>query len=325
VAQIEFFSTAGMAPHRRIEYWNDLAGHALTQLVADPLEPRDFSGRLGLTELGQIRVAEVYSDPATVRHTRQHIAGAPDGKFFLCLQLDGVSINRQQGREAVLRYGDFTLFDTSRPYEVTFREPNRMIVLCLPQAQLRRRMANPEAAVAIAMPGNASVSGLLSSFLCNFWRERCSNEDMLLAPRFADAILDLIASAYAPLSQDFAHASSLAFARREQVRSFIEAHLHEPRLTPSRVAEALRMSVRYLHQLFNAGEETVARYILRRRLEECARALEDQAQCGRTITEIAFQNGFNDASHFGRVFREHFGCTPREYRQRRGAGCDARA
>jgi AraC-like DNA-binding protein len=80
------------------------------------------------------------------------------------------------------------------------------------------------------------------------------------------------------------------------------------------------MSVRYLHQLFNEGEETVARYILRRRLEECARALEDRAQFGRTITEIAFQNGFNDASHFGRVFREQFGCTPREYRQRRGAG-----
>ena len=35
----------------------------------------------------------------------------------------------------------------------------------------------------------------------------------------------------------------------------------------------------------------------------------------RHISEIAFAWGFNDLSHFGRVFREHFGMSPREFRQ----------
>jgi len=103
------------------------------------------------------------------------------------------------------------------------------------------------------------------------------------------------------------------------VRGFIEDHLEDPRLTPSSVAGALKMSPRYLHQVFNEGE-TIARYILRRRLEECARALKDPAQAGRTVTEIAFQHGFNDASHFSRAFRERYDETPREYRQRAGRG-----
>ncbi|HUJ53722.1 MAG TPA: helix-turn-helix domain-containing protein [Steroidobacteraceae bacterium] len=315
MAQVEVFSTAGLPPHQRIDYWNALTGDALTQLVADPLDRRAFCGRLAVTQVGQIRIAEVTSDAAVVRHAKHHISRSHDPKFFLCLQLDGVSVNRQQGREAVLHSGDFTLFDSSRPYEVNFDTSNRMLVLCMAQADLRRRMANPEAFVALTMAGHRDFSGLLSGFLCQFWRQRCSEGDMLLGTRFSEAVLDLLASAYAPLVGSVAQASSLAVARREQVRSFIESHLHEPRLTPSSVAEALRMSSRYLHQVFNDDGETVARYILRRRLEECARALTDAAQGRRTVTEIAFRHGFNDASHFGRVFREHFGVTPREYRR----------
>jgi AraC family transcriptional regulator, positive regulator of tynA and feaB len=91
--------------------------------------------------------------------------------------------------------------------------------------------------------------------------------------------------------------------------------LHDPQLTPARVAGAMHMSPRYLHHLFEEEGETVSRYILRRRLEECARAMRDAAQLGRTVTEIAFQHGFNDASHFGRVFRERFGMSPRDYRR----------
>ena len=34
----------------------------------------------------------------------------------------------------------------------------------------------------------------------------------------------------------------------------------------------------------------------------------------RHIGEIAFAWGFNDLSHFGRVFREHFGMSPRDWR-----------
>jgi AraC family transcriptional activator of tynA and feaB len=316
MARVQVFSTAGVAPRRRLDYWNELAGDALTQLVADPLERDTFSGRLALAEVGDIRVAEICSDPATVHHSQAHIARAPDAKFFLCLQLDGVSVNRQQGREAVLRYGDFTLFDSSRPYQVTFGERNRMVVLCMGQAQLQRRMASPEAVVALPMLGATAVPGLLSGFLRHFWRECHSERDLPLGPRFSEAVLDLIASAYAHVSQALSQATSLSVARRERVRSYVEAHLHDPKLTPTSAARTLGMSARYIHHVFSEGGETLGRYILRRRLEECARALDDLAQRGQTATEIAFRHGFNDASHFGRVFRERYGLTPAEYRRR---------
>ena len=54
---------------------------------------------------------------------------------------------------------------------------------------------------------------------------------------------------------------------------------------------------------------------LRRRLEECARRLRDPADAARSVTEIAFDCGFTDASYFGRSFRQRYGQTPREFRR----------
>jgi AraC-like DNA-binding protein len=314
--QLETFSTAELPPHRRLEYWNDLTGSTFTPLVTDPVDKRAFVGRLTRTRVGDIRLAEARSEPAIVRHSRQHVARTRDALFMLCLQLDGVSVNRQQGREAVLRYGDFHLLDSSRPYEVSFQQPNRMLVLSVPHPELARRMPNPESLVGIAMSGRSGVSGLLSSLLCNFWQQRRTGDETFLSPRFSEAILDLVASAYASITAAAPEGSSIAIARREQIRSYIETHLHDPALTPGGVAAAVHLSPRRLHQLFEADGETVGAYILRRRLEECARAMSDVSQRSRTVTEIAFLHGFNNASHFGRVFRERYQSTPSDYRRR---------
>jgi AraC family transcriptional regulator, positive regulator of tynA and feaB len=314
--QLETFSTAELPPHRRLEYWNDLTGSAFTPLVTDPVDKRAFVGRLTRTQVGDIRLAEARSEPAIVRHSRQHVARTRDALFMLCLQLDGVSVNRQQGREAVLRYGDFHLLDSSRPYEVSFQQPNRMLVLSVPHPELARRMPNPESLVGIAMSGRSGVSGLLSSLLCNFWQQRRTGDETFLSPRFSEAILDLVASAYASITAAAPEGSSIAIARREQIRSYIETHLHDPALTPGGVAAAVHLSPRRLHQLFEADGETVGAYILRRRLEECARAMSDVSQRSRTVTEIAFLHGFNNASHFGRVFRERYQSTPSDFRRR---------
>jgi AraC-like DNA-binding protein len=317
--QLETFSTAELPPHRRLEYWNDLTGDAFTPLVTDPVDRRAFAGRLTRTRVGEIRLAEARSEPAIVRHSRQHVARTRDASFMLCLQLDGVSVNRQQGREAVLRYGDFHLLDSSRPYEVSFQQFNRMLVLSVPHPELARRMPNPESVVGIAMSGRSGVSGLLSSLLCNFWQQRRTGDETFLSPRFSEAILDLVASAYACITAAAPEGSSIAIARREQIRSYIETHLHDPALTPGSVAAAVHLSPRRLHQLFEADGETVGAYILRRRLEECARAMSDASQRSRTVTEIAFLHGFNNASHFGRVFRERYQTTPSDYRRRSAA------
>src|SRR6202007_1036176 len=99
MSQLECFSTEGLEPRRKIEFWNDTACASFTPIVSDPLALRNFAGRLSRTKLGDIRLAEVYSDAQTVRHLRSHVARSRAAMFFLHMQMEGESINRQDGRE----------------------------------------------------------------------------------------------------------------------------------------------------------------------------------------------------------------------------------
>jgi AraC-like DNA-binding protein len=67
--------------------------------------------------------------------------------------------------------------------------------------------------------------------------------------------------------------------------------------------------------VFASSGEKVSGYIIRRRLEECAKQIRNPAWAGHTLTEIAFAWGFNSAAHFTRSFHERFGMTPRDYRR----------
>jgi AraC-like DNA-binding protein len=125
----------------------------------------------------------------------------------------------------------------------------------------------------------------------------------------------LVANAYRQNLGSTIDHNSLGAAHRVRIINYIEENLADPTLTPTRISAVFRITTRYLHHLFSEEKETVARYILRRRLEECARALSSPSQRKRTITAIAFDHGFSSATHFGRVFRSRYNMIPRDYRQ----------
>jgi AraC-like DNA-binding protein len=56
------------------------------------------------------------------------------------------------------------------------------------------------------------------------------------------------------------------------------------------------------------------------RLDGCAIALRDRNQRAFNISDIAYNWGFNDLSHFNKAFRVRFNMTPREWRHELAAG-----
>lgn len=281
-----------------------------------PPDPQGASrGPAGWSALGDILAMELDSD-AQARLARGSGARMHPPRFFVYLQLEGEGIVRQDGREALLRTGDFTLCDGSRHYEISCPAGSRMLVLGIPTTTLRRHIACPESLAATPMRAAAGVSGLMSAFLRHYWLQCRYGVEGEPAEQIAAAVLALVGAAYAQVPRSHAERSSRGTAHRIRIIHYIHAHLYDPDLVPAQIAEACRITTRYLHYLFSDGEETVARYILVRRLEASAQALLADSQRGRTVTAIAFDHGFNSATHFGRVFRAHFGMTPREYRAR---------
>lgn len=62
----------------------------------------------------------------------------------------------------------------------------------------------------------------------------------------------------------------------------------------------------------NHFQETPAQWLLQKRLDHAA-ALFRSTQLN--VTEIVFESGFKDVSHFSRVFKQRFGVTPKAFRQ----------
>jgi AraC-like DNA-binding protein len=319
MAQVDVFSTGAFAPHRRIEYWNELVSETFTPQVIDARDRARFDGRLKRMSMHDLTVAEVNSDAAIIHHSKTHAASARAQEFFVELQLEGSSVITQDGREARLGPGDFTLCDTTRPYEVAFERPVSMLILGLPVTHLRRFVGYPEAITAVRMASGSGMSGLASVFLRDLWTELKMLRNTSIEAHMGDAMLNIIACAYASLPKACSNGATLATAQRLRIVRHIEEHLADSDLTPAKVANSCKVSARYAHRLFAAENETIRQYILRRRLEVCGQMLANPAQHGRSITAIATDMGFNSLAQFCTVFRERFGMTPGEYRVARHA------
>jgi len=59
-------------------------------------------------------------------------------------------------------------------------------------------------------------------------------------------------------------------------------------------------------------EDANGKWLLRKRLDYSAALLRTSKM---NVTEIAFESGFEDVSHFSRVFKERFDVPPLSYRQ----------
>jgi AraC-like DNA-binding protein len=105
---------------------------------------------------------------------------------------------------------------------------------------------------------------------------------------------------------------AVSAGRLVEAKRHIDRHLADRDLSPASVAAALGISVRTLHLVFEPSGASFARYVLRRRLEECHAALLDNPT--RPVTDIAFAWGFGSLSSFYSAFQAAFSMSPSEVR-----------
>jgi AraC-like DNA-binding protein len=87
-----------------------------------------------------------------------------------------------------------------------------------------------------------------------------------------------------------------------------------PKLSVQCIAALLGCSPDYLSHLFHVEtKERLTHYIQRIRIDGAILALETTAL---NISEIAYSSGFADPAYFARVFKQHKGVAPQEYRER---------
>jgi DNA-binding response OmpR family regulator len=100
----------------------------------------------------------------------------------------------------------------------------------------------------------------------------------------------------------------------EKLIRTIEDNLQNHKFNSDVLAIEMNMSNSSLYRKLKAltGNST-AEFIRSIRIKRAGQLLGDK---DKTITEIAYQVGFNDVKHFRTVFQKQFGCTPSEYREK---------
>ncbi|MBP5447255.1 MAG: helix-turn-helix domain-containing protein, partial [Treponema sp.] len=130
--------------------------------------------------------------------------------------------------------------------------------------------------------------------------------------------LDELEKYFSERSVECASAASLSKNGEEnpivqKARKFIDANLNDlPSLEG--LADIMGVSPFYLSKLFKEQTgETYINYVTSARLEKAKKLLADDALI---IKEISAGVGYNDQNYFSKLFRQKYGETPSEYRQR---------
>jgi AraC-like DNA-binding protein len=279
------------------------------QLDQSTLDP-NFAGNFGTRALSRTSLSVVTSDALEVRRDKQHIGLTSDAFFLLKIQLKGVGVFRQRNREAVLQPGDFTLCSTTEPYELLLPQAYSQAVLSIPQSLLHDMIPNAERLLAKHQLGDMAANSVFVS-LVGAMINRADELAVHTAARLESHILDMLITT---LESNIDQQPGVQHEHLFRIKKFIAAHLRDPQLNPQKIAAALGVSKRHLHLMFEEEEATLARYILEQRLEACYQCIANPHYQTMTVSEIAFEHGFNDAAHFSRSFKKRFSISPSKVR-----------
>jgi len=307
MALLETLSTADVALTDRLPFWNEVASRLLTPVRVEPLGSGPFAASIATCRMRECEISSPTSSPARVFREGDCDAGV----LNIQLQHRGRTVNHTGGRTATLEAGDFLLYDPSRPLWLTFEQPTQTIVLRLPLARVEERMPHLRAQTGLAMSGRSGPGALFSSFVRQAWTELERGERGDWVECLGEAIWPMLDLAYAGTRPEVE-----ANRRDERRRTLFEAvsrDLTDPELDVHRLARSMGVSARYVQMLFAELGTTPRGFIQERRLELAARRLEREGH-EVTVTDVAYDVGFNDLSSFCRAFRRRFQTSPRSYR-----------
>jgi AraC-like DNA-binding protein len=307
--QVDIWSTEQARAHERFSYWRDAICRSMFNISIEAASER-FTARLTTRSSGPLRFARSESSDYRIMRSRRDVETAPADHWTIYLQMHGRTTFEQGGEAFTFDPGDIAILDGRRPFRADFSVGGRRAVAKLPRQMLDHRAPWLSRRPLHRIPADAQFADLARDHLIALTAEDAPPDDgasLVLGDNLANLLALAGANDILPrrLQPDLQLEAILAFCRQ---------NLHDSGLTPQRVAAHFGISLRTVHLRFELIGQTFGRWLLEHRLDACRAALRDTRQRDANISEIAYRWGFNDLSHFNKVFRARFNTTPRAWR-----------
>jgi AraC-like DNA-binding protein len=237
--------------------------------------------------------------------------------FALRLQLSGRLAARVGESSIEAREGDLLFLDMKQTLDLTLTAGGSDaadVTLWVPRRKMlaaaRRDDALHGFVVAGASPAGAVIGGCLR--LLAERANAISSEEM---DALCDGVVALIVNALTPAFARLTTSDARSSASLAIIRRHIDQHLTQPGLNADSLAKRFGLSRASLYRLLEPVGG-VAGYIRRARLERAHQELMTNENASRRIGPIAYSVGFRNVSAFNRLFKAHYGVSPRQARER---------
>ena len=189
------FTTDGSPGYRRLALWQDIVCDVFVGLDCKSDLGSAFHGSVTQVALGKaVLLRGLLGPSARFPHALAHRAlgsGLSSSSRSAIAAIGGVV---QDGRETVIHPGEFALYDTTRPYELKFKDTFTQTIFKVPREMLQRRLGRTETLTAITFGADVPLERLAYDFIFRL----CQSADRL-APNSAAALseqaVDLLAMA----------------------------------------------------------------------------------------------------------------------------------
>jgi AraC family transcriptional activator of tynA and feaB len=311
------WDTRDVAPREAFGYYREGICEAFMDLVPEldaPVRQR-FSARVEHVPLGEGAVNRVRATAHEVVRTPAEIARSPEECFYLNYQTEGLCEIEQAGERLSLPAGSVAVFASGVPFALEHRRRPTLGVASffVPARLLDQRVAGGAPRRPVALSRDPVVGHLVVETARVLTG---GGVDPASAARLFSVLVDLTALALGdPRSRSEEASSSRADATLLRLKTHVAANLADPRLDVASAARAAGISPRYLHRLFERSGSSFGAHVLEQRLLMAAGRLRDPRAATLPVSAVAYDCGFRDLSHFGRVFKARFAATPGEWRR----------
>lgn len=316
------WSTSAVEPSSQFAYWRDAVSEAVLNVTPRRWSGNEqFSGEITCRVFEDTRFAAFASSSHEIVRTRSHINRSRGEHYLISVQRRGTGLMSQAERTCELRPGNIGVLDGMRPFTVTFPDEVDRIVAALPYRLLR-----PRAPWLDAQPLNCVPVTSPLVEVCRLYIELLARDDAI-APQeswvLVDNLCNLLALLTAPDESKRAGLRNVArTVEFDAMTAYLRTNIANPGLSPAVLARHMRVSLRTVHNRFEESGTTFGRWIMENRLAAIHKALSDPRCDGMTVSQIAFNWGFNDISHFTKVFRQRYDLSPGRLRKVRKVSAD---
>lgn len=307
-------TTEDIQPWHRRAWLREVIGREYADVDIIPPASDALFNEMTLYPWQDLQLSVIHSNSITIERGAREICQPELDNYLAVVLLKGRYVMQQQGREVFLKPGDMTLYDATQPHRIHCPDAFSKLIVSVPRALLHQHLPVAGHYTAMHLDAQRGMPAVLSSLIRNLTMQI----NQITPQSFnasANTVVELLSLTLKELADSRVTLSSSRELSLLKVKQWVANHLHDSELDGEKIAAETGFSSRYINQLFAEEHTSLMRYVWQQRLAVSAQRLSQTTWQHRSITDIALACGFNDFSHFSRVFKKQFGHSPRSYRE----------